>query len=360
MPRLKATKPRPRKTRRARGTGCITWDRRAKCWLGKVKVGRYPNGRTKYTEVRAATQEGVVELMKTTGPPRPATTLGEWAERWFKRSGAQAQTKADYRTALDKHILPALGARRVADLTADDVEAAVNGWTTGANTSNKNLRVLRTLLDAARKAKLVPENVARDARGRKPQKVKIDPFDPPQLKRIVAEAGARPGDAAIALLAAVGCRMGEAVALEVADWDAAAGTVSVTKTYDRKFGARRPKSENGIRTIKVPAVARPALDRAAAGRKTGPLFAARSGRHLAHDTLRDRWRALLERLGYRYRNPHQLRHSVATHALANKVPLANVARDLGDSPETILRTYGHPTADCDVCSAMDALFAACK
>ena len=61
------------------------------------------------------------------------------------------------------------------------------------------------------------------------------------------------------------------------------------------------------------------------------------------------------RLGLRRRNPHQARHSVASLAIAAGVPLANVARDLGDTVDTIVSTYLHPTPGGDVCGAVEGL-----
>lgn len=341
------------KKRRARGTGSIFPDTRRGGYVAKVPVGRYPSGRTRYTEVRAATQAEVVAKMKLVQPPGPATTVAEWAARWAKESGAAAPTKDDYAITIKKHIVPALGAKRVADLTAADVERAVRGWTLGANTARKNLGQVRTMLEAARRAGLVAKNVAKDARGPKPKRVTIDPFPPADLVRIVAEAGRDASTTVFALLATVGCRLGESLALDVTDLSGA--RVSITKTYTPTHGLRRPKSENGVRVVTVPAPARAALALAAGTRTTGPLFPGATGARQHQGKVRDRWRALLKRLGIAYRSPHTLRHSVATHSIAAGTHIANVARDLGDSVLTIIKTYVHATAGPGVCEAMEGV-----
>lgn len=353
----KKRKP-PKKTRAPRGEGSVFPDKRRGGYVGKVPIGRYPNGRTKYTEVRAPSHAEVVALKKLVAPPAADITVSQWADRWAKESGAQAATKGDYATTIAKHIKPALGSKRVADLTAQDIEQAVRGWKLGANTARKNLGQIRTMLEAARRAELVTRNVAKDARGPKAKKVTIRPFSPAEMRTIVAAASQEVRLTVFALLASVGCRIGEALALDVADVSGA--RVSITKTYSFAFGVRRPKSENGIRTVTVPVPARAALTLALGGRKKGPLFPSRAGTRQLEGRVRDRWKALLKGLGIAYRSPHTLRHSVATHAIAAGTHVANVARDLGDSVTTIIKTYVHATDGPGVCEAMEGVLGAGK
>ena len=68
------------------------------------------------------------------------------------------------------------------------------------------------------------------------------------------------------------------------------------------------------------------------------------------------WRALLARLGMPYRNPHQLRHSVATAGIAAGVPLPDLAAYLGDRVESLVKTYLH-RAGIDPAGVLDRLFA---
>lgn len=65
--------------------------------------------------------------------------------------------------------------------------------------------------------------------------------------------------------------------------------------------------------------------------------------------------ATLDALELPRRRGHVLRHSVATHLVAAGVPVADVARYLGDSVVTIVRTYLHPTA-ADPADALDRMY----
>jgi integrase len=341
------------KRRRARGTGTIF--RRGDVYVARVPVGRYPGGGTRYVEVRAPTQAGVVERMRDVQPPGPDTTVSQWCERWLSQSQVRPSTLGDYRHTVERWIVPQLGGHRVADLTAGTVERAVSSWSTGPNTSRKNLRTLRACLEAARRAGLLTANPARDVKGPKAKRRQVTPFTPGELANIITSA-ARPTDAIHATMAATGIRIGEALGLNVEDYDATAGALTIRRTYDSRHGEREPKSENGKRTIRVPEFARPALLRAIGTRTRGPLFAADGtggkGRR-QHNTVRAAWRVYLRRLGYTYRNPHQLRHSVATALISASVPLGDVARYLGDSVQVIVSTYLHATG-ADVCAALEA------
>jgi integrase len=43
-----------------------------------------------------------------------------------------------------------------------------------------------------------------------------------------------------------------------------------------------------------------------------------------------------------FRNVHQIRHSVANFLISESVPLGDVAKFLGDTVETVVKTYLHP------------------
>ncbi|HEY1189033.1 MAG TPA: site-specific integrase, partial [Gemmata sp.] len=313
MPRRKGKPKKPAKARRPKGTGSVL--ETADGVMGRVPIGKYPNGRTKYTEVRARNKTELEAKMRLVLPPGPDTTVEEWSVRWLEGSGASEPTKDDYRHTLKHFILPDLGTRRIADLTTHDVERCGVAWgkkLDSPNTVRKNLGHLATMLEAARRDKLLTENPAADAQRPKARKVEINPFAPAELARIIAD-GAQP----FVLLAAVGCRIGESLALDVTDFDAAAGTISITKTYSHKHGVRRPKSENGVRTIRVPASALPAIRAAIGTRTKGPLFPNEVGGRMSHQAAHRDWGRLITRLGLEYRNGHQLRHSVATALVAS-------------------------------------------
>ena len=116
-----------------------------------------------------------------------------------------------------------------------------------------------------------------------------------------------------------------------------------------------PKSADGVRTIRVPAVLLPVLVAAAGGRTAGPLFVTGAGRRYLHQMVSRGLTQTLAALGLPRRNGHVLRHSVATHLIAAGVPIADAAVYLGDSVATIVKTYLHP-AGTDPADTLDRLY----
>ena len=353
MPRTAA------RSRRARGTGSIFYHEGRGRWVGRLPVGRTPEGRTVYRECSAPTQAELVKLLADLKPPGPDTTVAQWADRWLKSVTVRASTFGDYRNTMKKFVVPTLGHLRLRDLTAGQVEHAARKWADrlNANCVRKNIGQLRNCLECARRLGVILTNPARDARKPKPSRRRLTPLTADELARVIAGA-TLPHLYPFALLAATGCRMGEALGLDVGHYDPKAGTLSITRTWSRKHGFRPPKSENGVRTIPVPAALVPVLVATINGRKSGAMFPTwptwKVGRR-QHTSVGDGWKKYERRLGLTpHRNPHQLRHSWASHAIANGVPIADVAKYLGDAVDTIVRTYCHPTGASPV-AWLDAL-----
>jgi len=340
------TLPKRRTGRRARGTGSVFYSELRGRW-----IGRGPGGRP---EVWGRTQAEVVAKLAAARPPGPRTTVGQWADRWLKSLSVKPATFRSYKKSV-AHVKRHLGGIALADLTPTRVEsfAATLAKTLHANTVKKVLAELHNMISGAVRDGVIDRNPV--AHARKPRRVRkrIDPFPPGELAAIVAACDVPPLYP-VALLASTGCRLGESLALDASDFDRSAGTVAITKTFDADVGTGTPKSVNSVRTIRVPTAALPALVAAAGRRKAGPLFVSAEGNRRTADLVGQSWRRLLRRLGLAYRNPHQLRHSVATAMVAAGYSPADVAKYLGDTAQTVAATYLHPSG-ADPSEAMDRL-----
>lgn len=327
MPKKKS----PKSSRAPRGGGSVFPDNRRGGWVAKVPIGRKPNGRLKYKEVRGNTLAEVQEKKKRVAPPGPSTTLSAWCERWLASLDKKGPTLDSYRESVRTRIVPALGAKTVAAITTFDIEEAANGWGqfVAAGTVRKVLATLSTCLQAACRASLIERNPARKVPRPKVTPKELDLFTPAELDIIIERALTRPNWRPFAVCAATGCRIGEAIALDPSDYDHTTGRLSIKRTATRKHGKGEPKSKASKRTITVPPEARPALE---AGVPNG---------HYANVYVR--WKRLLALLGMRYRNIHSLKHSVASILVARGTDLADAAAYCGDTFEVFVRTYVHPT-----------------
>jgi integrase len=342
---MAAKRARKPATRAPRGTGTVFFNETKQRWVGRAQVGRKPNGKPLYREVWAKTQGEVVRRMRAAEPPGPDTTVAAWAERWLTSLTNRKQSAKSYEERL-RHVLPVLGPLRVTAVTPVDVErlsAKLLGTLAKSTTSNV-LAVAGIMFRAAVRARLIPVSPVADARKPKVPKTKREVLHPADLVRVIGAGVGCTASGATALMAGCGCRIGEAVALEVSDFDPAAGTISITKTHVSKFGTTGPpKSENGTRTITVPAAVLPVLVAAVAGRTTGPLFRSNRGNGFRPCSVDVATRRVLRGLGLPVSGSHLLRHSVASALVAAGESVADVAKYLGDSVETIVRTYLHPT-----------------
>lgn len=306
-------------------------------WVGRRVIAG------KKVQRKGRTQADVLRKLAAAAPATGKATVAEWAAAWRKGLQVRPLTLESY-DAVTTHIVATIGTVRLTDLRPSHVEgmaARLQSEGLDGNTVLTVIRILGSMLKAAVRDGLIPANPVTVARKPKRRRPKIDPYTPAELTRIIAAALADPLTRVIAVMAGTGCRGGEAMALTCGDFDPAAGTLSINKTYSNgNLGP--PKSAQGVRVIPVPPVLLPALRAAVAGRKpTDPLCPNHHGKR-PRQVVRQ-WRRVVTRAGVPYRNAHQLRHACASAIIAAGVPIPDAARYLGDRPETVLACYAHPS-----------------
>lgn len=339
-----------KRTRGAKGLGTAFESEARGCWVARKPVGtKIRNGKrvTVYVERTGATQAEAIRRCDAAGPPPANVTVAQFAERWLDEVAVRSRTLRTYRESVRLRIVPALGPLRLSALTSADVERAAREWgaSVGANSVLKHLKHLSIMLRAAARAGVLDTDPVRLARKPAGTKADIDPFAPDELRRVVAALGADVRTHRLALMAALGLRIGEALGLDPGDYDPRTHVLAIRRTLHKKGETGPPKSPNSVRAVRVPELVR--------------HCAARVGPRISHDVGARLWRHALAGLSIPYRNPHQARHTVATLAIAAGAPLANVARDLGDSLQTLIATYVHPTAaGDDLCATMGRILGA--
>jgi integrase len=290
-------------------------------------------------------------------------TVEQYLAVWLKdvaRRKVRPRTHEVYETVVRRHIVPAIGTKRLNQLGAADVRRLLNAKADeglAPGTVKKIHVVLGSALQDAFRDDLVTRNVARlvQVRGATPPPVK--PLDVAEAQALLEVAQ---GDRLYALWAVaigVGLRRGEALGLRWQDVDLEAGTLRVEQALQRtkdglEFGA--PKTERSRRTIPLPAVcvealrahrARHAAERLAAGPEwedTGLVFTSTTGGALQPRSVNRWFGELCERAGLRTVRLHDLRHTCATLLLAQGVAPRVVMETLGHSQIGVtMNTYAH-------------------
>ncbi len=203
--------------------------------------------------------------------------------------------------------------------------------------------VFATAVDAGAIRKL--EDPTQELANKKRDKNEIDPFDIDEANEIITLAYAEHGDmwgAWFELGFYSGLRYpGEASALMWPDVDVRKAEARINKTATREGIQQRTKTRKG-RILYLNTRARNALERLKALGLPygGPVFVNSLGGN-AYNAKKQRtiWREIITKLGYRYRDMYNMRHTYATFGLMNGVNPAFMAEQLGHSLQEFFKTY---------------------
>jgi integrase len=186
----------------------------------------------------AATREGKVPASPRL---RFETVAGWWLERFEAKVAASERhprTLEAHRYQLDRHLLPALGRRRVASLTVDDVAELLHQLRrTGcsAKTSASALATLQSVLRFARRCGWIVadpvERLEHDERPR-PQRRRQRVLGRAEIERLLAACAPR-DRLMVATVLYTGLRISEMLGLFWDDVDFAAGVIHVRAQLSR-------------------------------------------------------------------------------------------------------------------------------
>lgn len=293
-------------------------------------------------------------------------TVADWLDRWVATQevvGRSPTTLAGYRRDIRNHVAPAIGAARLQQLAAADVDrlyATMTGKGLGAGTVRKVHGLVRKALGDAERKGLVARNVARAA-------------DPPSLKaaragemqvwtpeelRVFLAATADDEQAALwRLTAMTGMRRGEVCGVLWRDVDLDTGRVLVRRqltTVSYEVVAREVTKSGERRTIELdPATvavlrrwkATQAGWRLAVGpgwRDTGLVFTKVDGSAHHPELVARRFERLAVKAGVAPIRFHDLRHTHASHWLAAGQNIKALSERLGHADASItLKVYAH-------------------
>ncbi len=264
-----------------------------------------------------------------------------------------------YEEALRLRVLPAIGAHKLADIAAPDVQDLIDRWQAAelsASSIRNTLLPLRVIYRRAVARGIVAVNPTAGVELPAVRGTRDRIASPDEAGRLL---GALHHDRALwATALYAGLRRGELQALRWEDVDLAAGVIHVRRSWDPQAGEIAPKSRAGIRRVPVPARLRDELVEhrmsAAAGervfgRADGRPFNPRSvDRHAGRA-----WAALeLAPIGL-----HEARHTFASLMIAAGVNAKALATYMGHANIAVtFDRYGHlmPGNETDAAGLLDA------
>jgi integrase len=285
----------------------------------------------------------------------PKLSLREAAEAWLTAAeGGEILSNREkpykpsslrgYRHDLQTYIFPALGARRLGDVSYEDLEALIGRLRARGLSASKVRSVVVPLQAIYRKhRRQVPVDPTRGLRLPKSAAPRERAASPAEAARLL---DALPEEAralwATALYA--GLRRGELRGLRDEDVDLDDNVIHVRRGWDDKIGEIEPKSEKGARRAPITPILRQYLleHRARTGRRGSALFFGRTPTEaFSQTTVRNQalksWTAAgLEPIGL-----HECRHTFVSMMAAAGIPLERIGDYVGHSSSYMVDRYRH-------------------
>lgn len=245
------------------------------------------------------------------------------ADRWLVTRTDKAQSTQDRdRSYLRSLILPTFGNRSINLIMPSEVEAWLAAMERSDNTRGRALQILRSVLDLARRDRLIATNPAADVKpppmkSQRPPRVLTDG----EIDAVLAAAEEVDERTAVLvhLMARCGLRVGEALALRRRDVDLEAKKITVATSMSRREGVRPVKGrlrEDQGRVIPIPSEVverlRRHFDQRPVAGISGFVVTAPRGGPLSDSNWRSRvWTKIVGHIGIPV-VPHDLRRTAAT------------------------------------------------
>ena len=355
--------------RRGNGEGSLIFDEKRGRWRGAVSWTQSDGTlkrRAFSSENKAVVKKKMAAVQRELeAGRRPASpqTLAEYLTAWLdtERARVKASTWRYREGHVRLYIIPALGRVRLADLQPRDIERLTSDLVERGLSARTAVGVrvsLRKALADAERDGLVGRNVAALARPPRVPGREVEFLTKDGLRRLLDACVDDGSGPLITVAALTGLRQGELLGLSWSDLDTEAATLTVRRALARSWAdsgweLAEPKTARSRRTVHLPPQALVALqvqrgrqevDREAAGPDvwqdvhdlvfTDAIGRPRRSWDVTHDFHR-----LLEGAGLRSVPFHALRHSWATLALSQGVPLKVIADNLGHASIVVTATF---------------------
>ncbi|MBT3165292.1 site-specific integrase [Streptomyces sp. Vc74B-19] len=370
-----------RKKARANGEGTI-YQRKDGRWeaAGYVLAANGTRKRVRvYGSTRREAADKLAEKIADSNRGVPAatadSTVSDYLTYWLKGVAIHSlreNTHTRYAACVRLHLIPGLGTKKVARLTAKDVRTFLDRLRTTCQCCNHGLdaerkrccavgeccqkrlsvltvtyvhSVLKSALEHAVREDELPRNVARNVKTTAPRPRRFQPLTATEARKFLDAARAERLHALYELALRTGLRKGELLGLRWEDLDLNSGTASIRRSLQRtRTGGLThlpTKTRASERRIALPTECLHSLkehrgrqdkERETAGSgwsDSGLVFTTPTGQPLDPANLTRRFRSFLNRAGLRRIRFHDLRHSTATLLLEQGVDLVVIKELLG-------------------------------
>lgn len=317
-----------------RGLGVRLSPSGPKVWVAQTKV----SGKTRrvvlggvseirYADARRLAEEALAKIRQPEDDAPSAWTVRDaWMSlRELKSPRWSPRTLADYDERFDGVILPAIGAKLVAELTETDVERLCNRYARAPRTANYIATLVKAVVNHAIAVEQLPETHRNPAKGVAPRAKRKPPkaLHADEIARVGAALGEMEREGSISpwlaglfrLSLIVGLRPGEVQTLR---WD----NVDLVRREAKVTG------KSGTRTVHLPPAAIEVLGQIPKVEGVPWVFVGR--KHGCHIVSPHKQLArLAERAGVSRFAPYAFRHSAATGALLMGADVRSVQALLG-------------------------------
>lgn len=355
-----------------RDTWCVKWrdlggqheKRLGPAWTDK---GPPPPGFFREREAKAALEEILVEARRgKVQQRRTGITFAIAAEDWYDwgllERDWSPSTKADYRSALKKYLLPEFGELRIEAIGAARIERFRNrllrAGTVSRRNANRLVAVMHAVFVHACAQHGLQENPAAHVQKLREtyDAARYDFYTPEQVHQLAA-AAASEQDAAVFLTAAfTGLRRGELVALRWRDVDFENQSIRVYEGYTLELG--RTKSRRSRTVPMVDEVAQVMQKLAGRERYTGKndfVFPSENGGINDPSALRRRYVVAVKAAGLPALRFHDLRHTFGSLAI-NYASIVQVQNWMGHADIKTTMRYLHHKSRADEAKVLSQAF----
>ncbi|WP_101789150.1 site-specific integrase [Nonomuraea indica] len=376
--------------RRSRGDGGLHWDEARQRWIASLTVGYTPAGKRIVKKASGKTKTAAKDKLKQIvrdyedGLLVSSTgyTVANAVQNWldFGLSGRDPATVDECTILANKHIIPALGARKLVDLTADDVDH----WLAdkAKELSTRTFRELRSIFVRSIFVRSISRAQARDKvkrnvvllceipkgkEGRPSKSLTLD-----QAEAILKASEGTALHAYIVMSLLLGARTEELRALTWShvNLDSTPPSIMVWRSVREGGDTKTRKSR---RTLAMPKRCVDALKlhrecqdvaKKAAGDRwqdNNLVFASKVGTELDSHNVRRSFRAVLKKAGLNAQEwtPREMRHSFVSLLSDSGMPIEAISRLVGHRnttvTETVYRKQLRPVV-LDGAEAMDRIF----